>query len=81
MSKTGTCVNCRHCLPKEKRWCGTHYGCGCSAVEDGVHKTGWGNVKYNPDESIKRKENGLLDLEKCFYWKTKEEFEQLNLFE
>lgn len=76
----GRCLDCALCRPKERRWCGNHYGCGCAAVPDGVHPLGWGDLQYDAAGNIKRK-GPILDLTDCYYWQGKEDYRQASLFD
>lgn len=76
----GTCVDCVLCRPKERRWWGNHYGCGCAAVVDGVHELGWGKIKHDAAGNIMRK-GALLDVTDCYYWQSVEDYQQVKLFE
>lgn len=77
----GNCKDCIYCRPQEKRWWGNHYGAGCAAEEDGIHKLGWGRLQYDADGEVKRRGHILL-VEGCYYYEAaKEEFEQMSLFE
>lgn len=76
---SGICDDCALCRPNESRWTGTYFGCGCVAKEDGIHEIGWGNTLYDKDGKIERTDKGLIKVSKCYYWKPKEIYEQLNL--
>ena len=80
----GMCKDCGHFNPPGDKGEVIWNGGRCTAVEDGEHKKGWGDIQYNEDGTIKRIPGTMvMDVKKCVYWIPKQEepeYEQMTLF-